>query len=389
MRISIDFVRGLRAVSERTRALRGRVGLTGGISLLALIVTCCAAAAPAGAKAPSSTYTLAITEGETTQPEHSIISTVGRVESDEETHTSVAVSIIRGGLEVSRSSGDDGYAGMSSIPAPGDVVNLESPTGPKGHPGGTIVGSFVYDGKPSLDPTVCAGSVNFSGQRSTGQTIQGGQFLDVPGPYGGFERWNSVQAQITLLSGSTFGGGFLTPLTSGETVWANESLETPLAGGAVFTYESENVRPVGACPPPPSPPPSPPAPPALQGSIFKLPRTTLHRLLKLGWVDRVTINQPGTVVQDLYLQDGKLPAFASSAKKGRHRARRIPLAHLVARGSATAKAPGTVDVAIRATAKGRRLLSHRSRARLVLVTTLRSNTGAKLNLPRRTVTLRR
>jgi hypothetical protein len=384
MRLSIDVVSGLRGL----QVLRGRAGLIGGTPLLALIVTCCAAAAPAGAKAPSSKYTLSITEGETTQPEHSIISTVGRVESDEETHASVAVSIVRGGLEVSRSSGDDGYAGMSSIPAPGDVVNLESPTGPKGHPGGRIVGSFVYDGKPSLDPTVCMGSVNFSGQRSTGQTIQGGQFLDVPGPYGGFERWNSVQAQITLLSGSTFGGGFLTPLTSGETVWANESLETPLAGGAVFTYESENVRPVGACPPPPPPPPSPPAPPALQGSIFKLPHTTIHRLLKSGWVDRVTINQPGTVVQDLYLQDGRLPAFASSAK-GRHRARRIPLAHLVARGSATAKAPGTVDVAIRATAKGRRLLSHRSRARLVLVTTLHSNTGAKLNLPRRTVTLRR
>ncbi len=379
MSTSIDFVRGLRAI-------HGRIGSTAGTLLLALIVTG-VVAAPAGARSPSPKYTLSITEGETTQPEHSIISTVGRVESEEE-HVSVAVSIIRGGLEVSRSSGDDGYAGMSSIPAPGDVVNLESPTGPKGHPGGRIVGSFVYDGKPSIDPTVCAGSVNFSGQRSTGQTIQGGNFLDVPGPYGNFERWNALQAQITLLSGSTFGGGFLTPLASGETVWANESLETPLSGGAVFTYESENVRPVGACPPPPPPPPSPPAPPALQGSIFKLAGITIHQLLKSGWRDQVTINQPGTVVQDLYLQDGKLPAFASS--KGRHhRARKIPPAQLVARGSAIAKAPGTVNVLIRVGGKGRHLLSHRSRVRLVLVTTLHSNTGAKLNLPRRTVTLHR
>lgn len=297
----------------------------------------------------------------------------------------MAVSIVRGGIEVSRSSGD-GSAGMSSIPAPGDVVNLESPTGPNGHPGGKIVGSFVYDGKPSIDPTVCAGSVNFSGQRSTGQTVQGGNFLDVPGPYGNFERWNANQAQITLLSGSTFGGGFLTPLAFGETVWASESLETPLAGGAVFTYESENVRPVGACPPPP--PPSPPAPPALEGSILKLARTTIHRFLKSGWLDRVTINQPGTVVQDLYLQDGKLPAFASS-KKGKRHARKVPPAQLVARGSVTAKAPGTVSVLIRVTGRGRHLLRHRSEVRLVLVTTLRSNTGAKLNLPRRTVTLHR
>ncbi len=236
---------------------------------------------------------------------------------------------------------------------------------------------------------MCAGSVNFSGQRSTGQTIQGGDFLDVPGPYGNFERWNAQQAQITLLSGPTFGGSFLTPLASGETVWANESLETPLTGGAVFIYESENVRPVGACPPPPPPPPpSPSAPPALQGSILKLARTTIHRLLKSGWRDQVRINQPGTVVQDLYLEDGKLPAFAATAsKKGKHRVRKIPPAQLVARGSAIAKAPGTVDVLIRVSGKGRHLLSHRSKVRLVLVTTLHSNAGAKLNLPRRTVTL--
>ena len=171
MRTSIDFVRGLRVV-------HGRTGSPGRALLLALAVAVAGvAAAPAGARSPSPRYTLSITEGETTQPEHSIISTVGRVESEEEQHASVAVSIIRGGLEVSRSSGDDGYAGMSSIPAPGDVVNLESPTGPKGHPGGRIIGSFVYDGRPSIDPTVCAGSVNFSGQRSTGQTIQGGNFL--------------------------------------------------------------------------------------------------------------------------------------------------------------------------------------------------------------------
>jgi hypothetical protein len=374
MRTSIEFVRGLRAI-------HGRIGLTGGTSLLALIATW-SVVAPAGATPPPK-YSLSITEGETTQPEHSVIATSGKVDPE----ASVAVSIIRGGIEVSRNSGM-GDAWMPSIPAPGDVVNLESPTGPHGHPGGKIVGSFVYDGRPSIDPTVCAGSVNFSGQRSTGQTIQGGYFLDVAGPYGGFERGNAVQAQITLLSGSVFGGSFLTPLAFGETVWASESLETPLAGGAVFTYESENVRPVGACPPPPPPPPSPPAPPALEGSIFKLVRTTIHRLLKSGWVDQVTINQPGTVVQDLYLQGGKLPAFASS-KKGKHHVHKIPPAQLVGRGSATAKVPGTVNVLIRVTAKGRRLLRHRSQVRLVLVTTLRSNIGTKLSLARRTVTLHR
>ena len=69
---------------------------------------------------PPPKYSLSITEGETTQPEHSIISTSGRVNSN----AWVAVSIVRGGLEVSRASGEGG-AWMASIPAPGDVVNLD------------------------------------------------------------------------------------------------------------------------------------------------------------------------------------------------------------------------------------------------------------------------
>ena len=37
------------------------------------------------------------------------------------------------------------------------MVTLESPVG-------TTIGSVVYDGLPSIDPTVCAGSTNFSGR---------------------------------------------------------------------------------------------------------------------------------------------------------------------------------------------------------------------------------
>ncbi len=121
MRTSIDFARGLRGIDGRIGSTRGALPLT--LVVIAVAAAVAVAAAPAGARSSSPKYTLSITEGETTQPEHSIISTVGRVESEEEQHASVAVSIIRGGLEVSRSSGDDGYAGMSSIPAPGDVVN--------------------------------------------------------------------------------------------------------------------------------------------------------------------------------------------------------------------------------------------------------------------------
>jgi hypothetical protein len=326
-------------------------------------------------------YSLGIVEGETTLPENSIVQTYGNVEPKAQ----VAVSITRNGTVVAKSDPGQGGSGMSQVPQVGDVVSLESPVG-------VVVGAVVYDGLPSIDQTVCAGSTNFSGQNSLGETVKGGYFTEISHstPYGPYsEEIGLGRAQVTALSGTSFGGSFLTALELGQTVWAKEALETPLAGGAVFTYTSENDRPVGACPVPSPPPPPPPPPPALQGSIFKFAKTTIQKFLKLGLIDEVTINQPGTVVQDLYLQDGKLPAFAASRKgKGKHPRKVVPPAQLVARGSTTAKSAGTVSVLIKVTAKGRRLLRHRGKVQMVLVTTLQSASGAKLNLARRTVTLK-
>ncbi len=169
---------------------------------------------------------------------------------------------------------------------------------------------------------------------------------------------------------------------------AVESVEKPLEGGALFTYTSENDRPVGTCPLPPAPPPPPPPPPALQGSIFKLVGTTIVKLLKSGWTDKVTINQPGTVTQDLYRVGGAVPASAS-AHKQRPGHKRKPSALLLAHGSTSAAAAGTVSVLLRVTTKGRHVLRHSHKVRAELVTTLKTGSGAKLNLQTRTVTLDR
>lgn len=348
--------------------------LPGFASSLALLALGVGPAAASAAKAPE--YSLAIVEGESTLPEEALAHTSASVQP----RASVAITITRGGIPVARTSGTDGGAWMSQVPQPGDVVTLESPIG-------TPVGAPIYDGLPSIDPTVCVGSANFSGQRTGVDPVEGGFYTLVPhSPYSP-RKVGQGQAQVTALSGSAYGGSFLIPLALGETVFASESLQTQLSTGAVFTYYSENDRPVGACPAPPPPPLPPPPPPALEGSIFKLAKTTIHKLLKSGWLDQVTINQPGTVIQDLYLQNGKLPAFA--AAKGKHHGRKVaPPAQLVARGSTTAKGPGTVSVLIRVTGKGRRLLSHRRQARLVLITTLHSATG-KLTLAHRSVTLKR
>jgi hypothetical protein len=336
-------------------------------------------AAPALATAPPPPphYSLAIVEGENTMPQSSITYTSANVQPS----APISVSIVRNGIVIALNSGVGG-AGFGQVPAVGDVVNVESPPG-------AIVGSVVYDGLPSIDPTVCAGSANFSGQRSAGQSVSGGyySFHTVTNPYGSISvnRGGFGDAQVTLLSGSTYAGDFLTPLALGQTVQAAEELTTPLAGGAAFSYLSENDRPVTACPLPPVPIAAP-APPALQGAIARLARTTIHKLLKSGWLTQVTINQPGTITEGLYLEGGKLPAFASSAKRKQHRPRKPP-ALLLARGSATAAGAGKVNVVIHATVKGRRRLKHAHSVKAVLITTLRSRSGAKLSLGRRTVTL--
>ncbi len=365
----------MRTSSLCTHSLPGgsRTGRASVCLTFVALIASCVLAAPASAKIQPPVYTLKVTEGETTLPEFSIVQTSASVQPD----NSIALSIIRNGTVIARDSGNTN-AGTSQVPQVGDVLNVESPVG-------TTVGTVVYDGLPSMDPTVCAGSANFSGQNSPGEIVKG-SFVSLAlkaERYGSrVEESNFGRAQVTMLSGSTFGGSFLAPLAIGQTITATESLETALAGGAVFKYVSENERPVGACPVPPAPPPPPPAPPALQGSIIKFLRTTIHNLLTHGWRNRVTINQPGTVTQDLYLKGGKLPAFAAS----KHHAK-TPPALLLARGSKTAGSAGVVSVLLKPTVKGRRRLKAAKSLTVVLVTTLRSRSGAKLNLARHTITL--
>ncbi len=336
-------------------------------------------------KAP--VYSISVVEGETTDPAHSILSTSGSVFIPHAKEVQVKLRITEpNGVTVAENTQagggpEEGVGLYNQVPQVGDPVYLESP---EGH----IVGSEVYDGLPSMDPTVCAGSTNFSGQRSSPEDVVKGNYetLVVHPSYVAYHFGGD--AQVPTQSGTAFAGSFLKPLEIGETVKALESVEKPLEGGATFIYTSENDRPVGACPAPPAPP-APPPPPALQGSIFKLVGTTIKKLLKHGWTDQVTINQPGTVIQDLYQVGGTVPASAASAHKKGKGHKRKPPALLLAHGSTPAAAAGTVSVLLRVTAKGRHVLRHSHKVRTELVTTLNTGSGAKLNLQTRTVTLDR
>jgi len=331
-------------------------------------------------KAPE--YSISVVEGGTTVPQESVLSTSGSVRLPHTDEVPVVLRVAEpDGATVAEGESEEGGVWLGHVvPQVGDYVYLESP---RGHTLETV----KYDGLPSIDPTVCAGSTNFSGQRTEGVEVEGTAYTYVVHSTYTAKHSDGV-AQITSLSGSSLGGGFLKPLVLGETVSAHEHLVTALEGGATFTYSSENYRPVGACPAPPPPPPPPP-PPALAGSIFKLFGSNIHKLLKSGLTDQVTINQAGTVTQDLYEVDGAVPATASA--HGRHggKHRRKPPALLLARGTASATTAGTVTVHLHVTGKGRHALGHGRRVRAVLVTTLKTGSGAKLNLPTRTVTLDR
>ncbi len=356
------------------RHLRG--GRPVALSLLMGLVLVALGSTPALARSSTPEYLLEIVEGESTHPNQAILTTHGSAN----TRVQVTVSIIHGGIVVARQSNPE-WVWMSQVPEVGDEVTLEV--------GGTLIASMIYDGLPSIDATVCAGSANFSGQRTAGPyEVEGGQYsfkafpTTEPGPL--------EQAQVTVLSGASFGGNFLKPLAIGETVLARETSKTTLASGAIFQYRSENQRPVGACPPPPPPPPAPPVVvlPPLKGSILKLTRASIRNLLKSGWLTEVYIDEPGTVTEDLFAEGGRLPAHASAVSSAKHH-RSPPPALLLARGSASTKAAGKVNVVLHPTGKGRSVLKRAARIKAVLITTLRNANGAQLTLSRHTVMLTR
>jgi hypothetical protein len=373
MRASI-FPRALRVARQHTSGVRY------GACLGLLIASLLAQAASANS---TPRYSLSISEGVTTLPEFSVENTSANGPNEKQ---EVVIKIFHEGTEVARSKGEGG-AWTSKVPAVGDTVTLESPAG-------TTIDSIQYDGLPSIDPTVCVGSANFSGQRSEGEEVTGGYFSlrEHTDPYGhtSEERTGSSgHAQVTTLSGKAYSGNFLTTLSAGQTVFANETVKSSAPDGAIFEYSSENERPVGACPavPAPIPLPAPIVPPKLQGTILTLVKSTIVKLLKFGFSDQVSINQPGTVTQDLYLQGGTLPALAASV--GKHKRHKPPPALLLARGTATAAGAGDVTVHLKLTVRGRRRLKTSKKVKAVLITTLHTAGGQILSLGRRSVSFRR
>jgi hypothetical protein len=167
-----------------------------------------------------------------------------------------------------------------------------------------------------------------------------------------------------------------------------------------FTDSQASLAETITNPPTTQPPASPPAAPLSSSPPVSLPfqavlnsfhaRMTIHVLLARQFSDFVTLNGPGTVVQDLFAKDGVLPATASRAASSGH-GKNKRAASLLAKGSASTSAAGTAKVTLIPTVAGRRMLrARRASLRVILVTSVKdARTGKVTNLPAKVLTLNR
>jgi hypothetical protein len=285
-----------------------------------------------------------------------------------------AISIVHNGAVVAtQSSGGTGYVYMTSAPAVGDTVRIEQPPG-------TVVDSIVFN--LTIDPSTCVGRTTISGQRSdVGAHVSAYAFDPNQGGYG-----NYLQGQITSLSGSSYAGNFSRALTSSDHVGVVEGVSFNRGYGP-FSYDGSLERAVGACPPPPALPVKVTGPKPPKGSISVNAKRALRAFFKKGLTIVVSADQPGKVVENMFLAKGKLPGKASSVQAAKRKSKQRK-ASLIGRGSAKVLKPGKVKVTVKPTRSAKRLRRKRS-LKVAFLTTLSNLAGQTTTLPPKRVKLTR
>jgi hypothetical protein len=171
---------------------------------------------------------------------------------------------------------------------------------------------------------------------------------------------------------------------------------------ADFTASNASLTEHITIPPPPAAPPAKgvlsvrsaaPPPPPFQAMLSAFPLgPTVRGLLRGGFSDSVVLNGPGSVTQDLFSDNGALPATASRAAAAYHKkSKRRRAALLLAKGSASTATAGTVNVTLLPTAAAKKTLKKtRHSLRVVLITTVTdAKTGKATKLAPHTLTLKR
>jgi hypothetical protein len=263
------------------------------------------------------------------------------------------LDVTRGGVPAASVSAQ-GYAALPSFAlAAGDVVTLTDVDTNETH-------SFAYSGAPALALAgLCGGK--FTGTRDEGASVSVSAASSGGGAVAG--------AVVASGPGTSFAGGFTTPLSGGWTLKASATV----AADPAFTVFSDVSAAVTDCPPPvaapapvvtPAPAPAPaPAVPAAPAPVtrdlvapsgsLKLKTLNAYRALLGGtFADAVTTTEPGTVAQTLYA--GKVVVATGRAKLARA-------------GSATIK--------VKLTRSGRSHVRKHKATTLRLVTTLTDASG--------------
>jgi hypothetical protein len=276
---------------------------------------------------------------------------------------------VRGGAVVPR------IPGNVTVQA-GDVFRIVRPED------GAVLAQTTFDGQPTLSDATCVGQSGFVGTRTPDAAVSVRAF-------GAFEattlgrytpRKNNI-GRVRTLGDGTFAGVFDEPLGAGDLIRVSQTVET-IAGGTHTTVDTSVTRVVGGCPPP-TPPVVDKTSPQITSFELGAPSSSVRSFLRFGLKNFVGINEPGTVSQSLYLDNGaKLPATSAKAKRKNPKPKLV----LLATGRTRSSIAGVVKVTLKPTKAARTALKGKTSARVVLLTTVRDLAGNTVSLkPKRMV----
>jgi hypothetical protein len=315
--------------------------------------------------------------------------TQGFVQAVADSSGTLRLEVIRGGAVVAAQDGTISVS-LNVVPRPDDVLKLtDTDTG--------AVYDTVVTGLPTLDASVCGTPTAFSGRRDPDAEMDVGAMI-YHGTYD--ERNETLSGTIASQSGDLFSGTFPHALSAAWRVFLSETRTIR----PDFTVYSSFSRKVGACPPaavvretPTAPAPVAPAAPvapdrrppsarlATPTALFK-PAAAYRALIAGTFTGTIVLDEPGTVEQKLYLDDGaKLPPATAAAKKKA----KVKKPTVLGTGRAVARKAGAVKVTVRLSVAGKSRLRRSKTVKLALVTTVRDLAGNVRVLPAKRFSVKR
>lgn len=289
------------------------------------------------------------------------------------------LDLVRGGATVASATGPGFVRLAPAALAAGDALVLTDVTTAASR-------TATFTGQPTLSAPGC-GAAGFSGTREDGSTV------DVSAGLGA----DSVPTVQLFGAGTSFAGSFAKALRTGWSVQAAQARVIDAgftvfdAVGAVVGGTCPGVAPAAPVVVAPAPVVVAPAPVAVPAAVtdavpptasltmpvlFSRPALAYKALIGGKLTGALTVDEPGSVTQTLYLDDGATLPKATAA------ADRKKAATVLGTVATKVKAAGTVPVTIKVSKKGRARLRV-GQTKLALVTVVRDAAGNARTLPAR------